>query len=98
MSARQSMMAGGRGTWAAALGILAAATVWSQAVAARDDPYPTMAPVSQYLTASRADEIGLARSAAPASVADHAEVLVLGAQGYETVVKGTNGFVCFVGR
>src|SRR5262249_17961981 len=29
---------------------------------------------------------------------DHADVLVLGARGYETAVKGTNGFVCLVGR
>src|SRR5262249_1167392 len=93
-----SMMSGGRGAWAAPLGILTAAMVCSQAVSARDDPYPTMAPVSQYLTATRAEEIGLARSAAPASVADHAEVLVLGAHGYETAVTGTKGFVWFVGR
>jgi hypothetical protein len=98
MRAMQSMMAGPRGAWAATLGILTAAMVWSQAGAAPDDPYPTMAPVSQYLTASRAEEVALARSAAPPSVAEHAEVLVLGAHGYETVVKGTNGFVCLVGR
>jgi hypothetical protein len=89
---------GGCGQWAAALGILATATIGSQAVAAGDDPYPKMAPVSQYLIASQTDEIRLARSAAPTSVADHADVLVLGPHGYETVVKGTNGFVCFVGR
>ena len=89
MRAKQSMMA---------LGILTAAMVSSPAMAADDDAYPTMAPVSQYLAASRAEEIGLAKSAAPASIADHANVLVLGAHGYETVVKGTNGFVCFVGR
>jgi hypothetical protein len=57
-----------------------------------------MAPVSQYLISSQAEEISLARSAAPAAIADHAEVRVLGAHGYETAVKGTNGFVCFVGR
>ncbi|MEO9035863.1 MAG: hypothetical protein ABI442_10170 [Gemmatimonadaceae bacterium] len=62
------------------------------------NPYLTMAPVSQYMIANRTEEIGLARSAAPASIADHAEVLVLGARGYETAVNGTNGFVCFVGR
>lgn len=60
-------------------------------------PYPSMAPVEQY-TMARADEIALARSAAPASVSDHAEVIVLGEHGYETAVNGTNGFVCFVGR
>lgn len=60
-------------------------------------PYPKMADASQF-TMARTDEIALARSAAPASIAEHAEVLVLGAHGYETAVKGTNGFVCFVGR
>ena len=94
----QSMIAGGRGPWSAAALGLTAAMIWSQAAAASDDLYPTMAPISQYLTASRAEEIDFARSAAPASVADHAGVLVLGAHGYETAVKGTNGFVCFVGR
>jgi hypothetical protein len=98
MTMRRSTMGRGRSAWAAPLGILIAATVWVQAIAAGDDPYPAMAPVSQYLIASRAEEISLAKSAAPASVADHAEVLVLGARGYETAVKGTNGFVCFVGR
>jgi len=37
-------------------------------------------------------------SAAPAAVADHADIMVLGAHGYETVVKGNNGFVCLVFR
>lgn len=61
------------------------------------DPYPKMAAVEQYSIAP-AEEIALAKSAAPPSIADHAEVLVLGAHGYETAVKGTNGFVCFVSR
>jgi hypothetical protein len=94
----RSMMRGGRGAVAVALGLLTAAIAWGHVVAASDDPYPTMAPVSHYLIASRAEEIGLARSAAPASIADHANVLALGAHGYETAVKGTNGFVCIVGR
>jgi hypothetical protein len=88
--------AGGWIVYAAAMGLVVA-TLGSHAIAA-DDPYPAMAPVSQYLIASRPDEIRLARSAAPPSVADHAEVLALGAHGYETAVPGTNGFVCFVGR
>ena len=61
-------------------------------------PYPAMAPVEQYMYPSRAEEIALAKSAAPASVSDHADVMVLGAHGYETVVKGDNGFVCAVFR
>ena len=35
---------------------------------------------------------------APPSISADAEVLVLGSQGYETAVKGKNGFVCFVER
>ena len=61
-------------------------------------PYPTrMAPLDQYLM-DRNDEIALARSAAPPSIAKDATVLVLGRHGYETAVKGTNGFVCNVDR
>ena len=60
--------------------------------------YPEMAPIEQYRIANRQDEIALARSAAPRSIAGDAEVLVLGSHGYETAVKGTNGFVCFVER
>src|ERR1700722_1947741 len=59
---------------------------------------PGRAPVGQYRTASRSDEIALARSAAPASISSEAEVLVLGERGYETAVKGRNGFVCLVER
>lgn len=60
--------------------------------------YTKMAPVDQYLMADRAAEIALARSAAPESIARDAEVLVLGRHGFEMAVKGTNGFVCIVGR
>src|SRR5580692_3844495 len=60
--------------------------------------YPSMAPIEQYLMADRNAEIALARSAAPESVSGDAEVLVLGRHGYETAVKGKNGFVCLVER
>jgi hypothetical protein len=60
--------------------------------------YPAMAPLNQYLMADRSEEIALARSAGPKSISDNAEVLVLGPHGYETAVKGTNGFVCLVER
>jgi len=60
--------------------------------------YMKMAPVDQYLMADRAAEIALARSAAPQSIARDAEVQVLTRHGFETAVKGTNGFVCIVGR
>ncbi len=62
------------------------------------NPYPAMARPEQYMPTSQAAEIALARSAGPAAVSDKAEILVLGAHGYETAVKGTNGFVCYVER
>src|SRR5215471_7119843 len=62
------------------------------------NPYPTMAPIEQYSVGSRDEEIALARSAGPAAVTNKAEILVLGAHGYETAVKGSNGFVCLVFR
>jgi hypothetical protein len=61
-------------------------------------PYPSMAPLDQYLMADRNAEIALARSAAPEAISGDAEILVLGKHGYETVVKGKNGFVCVVER
>jgi hypothetical protein len=57
-----------------------------------------MAPLDQYLIASQASEIALARSAAPKAISDAAEVLLLGRDGYTTAAKGTNGFVCLVQR
>jgi hypothetical protein len=61
-------------------------------------PYPAAAPLNQYLIPEKASEIELARSAAPASISDQAEVLVLTKDGYVTAVKGQNGFVCLVER
>ena len=60
--------------------------------------YPKMAPIDQYLIADRNIEIALARSAAPHSISDNAEVMVLGRNGYEVAVPGTNHFVCLVER
>jgi len=59
--------------------------------------YPNMAPIEQYLM-DRTAEIALARSAAPESISRDAEILVLGRHGFETAVKGKNGFVCIVER
>lgn len=59
--------------------------------------YPHMAPVEQYLM-GRDDEIALARSAAPETISSEATILVLGRNGFETAVKGSNGFVCMVQR
>ena len=60
--------------------------------------YPSMAPLEQYLIADRNEEIKMARSAAPDSISGDAGVLVLGRHGYETAIKGKNGFVCVVER
>jgi len=60
--------------------------------------HPKMAPIEQYLMTDRDAEIALARSAAPESISRDAEVVVLGRHGFETAVKGKNGFVCIVGR
>src|ERR1700719_3360525 len=61
-------------------------------------PYPSMAPLDQYLIADRNAEIALARTAAPPSISQDATVMVLGRHGYETAVEGKNGFVCNVDR
>jgi hypothetical protein len=60
--------------------------------------YPNMAPIDRYLIADEAAEIGLAKSGAPRSISESAEVLLLSRRGYQTAVKGTNGFVCLVQR
>jgi hypothetical protein len=61
-------------------------------------PYPAMAPLNQYLVQGENSEIALARSAAPASISDEAEVMVLGREGYTAAMKGRNGFLCIVER
>lgn len=71
----------------------------SRPAAARDtrQPYPTMAPIQQYLM-DRNAEIALARSAAPDAISRDASVIVLTRHGYETAVAGKNGWVCMVER
>jgi hypothetical protein len=88
----------GRAIAGAGLALMAVSAAW--AGAAGDDtktPYPKMAPVEQYMMERNA-EIALARSAAPASISQDAEIQVLGPKGYETAVKGKNGFVCLIDR
>ncbi len=60
-------------------------------------PYPVRAPIDQYRMTADA-EIAMARSAATPDITADAEILVLGASGYESVAKGKNGFVCLVER
>jgi hypothetical protein len=69
----------------------------SSAALADTASYPTMAPVAAYRMDSQA-EIALARSAAPASISNDAEVMVMGSDGYHSAAKGKNGFVCIVER
>ncbi len=66
-------------------------------LAAQPNPYPTMAPIAKYMM-PRAAEIAMARSAAPPSLSAHAGVMVMIRTGYEVVDKGTNGWMCVVGR
>jgi hypothetical protein len=74
------------------------AAAWVAKAQDTKTPYPAMAPLEQYLIPDRSEEIKLARSAAPGSISSDAEVLVLGRHGYETAIKGKNGFVCVVER
>jgi hypothetical protein len=57
-----------------------------------------MAPLDQYLIADQNVEIALARTAAPASISNQADVMVLRQDGYATAAQGSNGFVCIVER
>jgi hypothetical protein len=79
--------------------VLATALSLTSVVQAQDSkaPYSRMAPISQYLM-TESDEVALARTAAPASISGDATIVVLKEHGYETVVKGKNGFVCIVER
>lgn len=78
--------------------VIVLSAAWSAQAQDAKAPYPRMAPIRQYMMADRNAEIALARSAAPESISRDAEVLVLGRHGYETAVKGKNGFVCLVER
>ena len=77
--------------------LIVAGAAWPARAQDSQPPYPKMAPLDQYLM-GRDAEIALARSGAPASISRDAEVMVLGRHGYETAVKGKNGFVCVVER
>jgi hypothetical protein len=79
-------------------GIQAGAQAGQASAQAETAAYAAMAPVDAYLIADRNSEIALARSAAPASISDGAEVMVLGTSGFTTAAKGTNGFLCVVER
>lgn len=76
--------------------ILLTATI-CQAFGQAEKAYTSMAPLDQYLM-DKDSEITLARSSAPKTVSDGAEVMVLARDGYTTAEKGTNGFLCIVER
>ncbi len=80
--------------------VLLLAAAMSPFAAQADGPEspPKMAPIAQYLMPDRQAEIALARTAASPSISADAGVLVLTSHGYETAVKGSNGFVCLVER
>jgi hypothetical protein len=84
--------------WRIALAVVVLGVAWQAHARDAKVPFPSIAPIDQYLMADQNAEIALARSAAPDSISRDAEVLVLGRHGYETAVKGKNGFVCVVER
>ena len=83
--------------WAAPCALVVVLSGMAGFAAAAATPYERMAPLAQYLM-SPASEIALARSAAPAAISDKATVLTLDSHGYQTAVRGTNGFTCLVER
>src|SRR5215469_12314351 len=63
-------------------------------VRAQTPKYP---PIEQYLM-PEADEVALAKSAAPANISDRATIKVLTRSGFEVALQGDNGSVCMVMR
>jgi hypothetical protein len=75
-------------------GAIVLTLVAMSANAVADSRFP---PLSEYLM-PQDEEIGLAKSAAPANISDHATIEVLTESGYQVVSEGDNGFVCAVMR
>jgi len=73
---RESVKMMALGFFALVLGLGAARQVRAQDA---KTPYPSMAPLDQYLIADRNAEIALARTAAPSSISRDATIMVLGA-------------------
>ncbi|HEY6769214.1 MAG TPA: hypothetical protein VI386_31100 [Candidatus Sulfotelmatobacter sp.] len=84
--------------WGAFALVMVPGECWQAQAQDSKATYASMAPLDQYLMADRNAEIALARSAAPEAISRDADILVLGRHGYETAVKGKNGFVCAVER
>jgi hypothetical protein len=83
---------------AALVQVLVPGAVGQAGAKADTNPYANMAPLDQYLIADQDAEVALAKSGAPPSISDEAEVMVLGRTGFRTAVEGKNGFVCVVER
>ncbi len=77
--------------------VLLLGLVWQAQAQDAKTQYPSMAALDQYRMERNA-EVALARSAAPESISQDAEVMVLGEHGFETAIKGKNGFICIVQR
>jgi hypothetical protein len=67
----------------------------SMLVAIAQGQAPKYPPIEQYLM-SQAEEIALAKSAAPANISDRATIEVLTRSGFEVAQHGDNGSVCMV--
>ena len=69
-------------------------SVW---VATAHGQAPRYPPIDQYLM-RQADEIALAKTAAPPNISDRATIKLLTRSGFEVAQKGDNGSVCMVMR
>jgi hypothetical protein len=76
------------------LSFVVSALLTASSLSAEPRAYP---PIGNYLM-PRADEVRLAKSAAPAAIADRATIKVLTASGYVVAQNGDNGAVCLVMR
>ncbi len=74
--------------------LLAPLVLHAASISAQTPAYP---PLREYLMSEQA-EILLARSAAPASITDHATIRVLSPSGFRIAHQGENGFTCLVMR
>jgi len=78
----------------ALLAVLFVPAAGAQSSQSQARKYP---PIQEYLM-PQASEIALAKSAAPATISDHATIKVLTTSGFKVVHQGDNGFVCEVMR
>ena len=82
----------------AIVGVISSAALIASAPSAAMPPTSATSHFRAYLPQSAEEETALARSAAPAAISSHAEIMVFSPQGYKLASKGTNGFTCLVER